>query len=529
VSSERPPWAALATLGVAALALRIAASFLVPDPAYLDAAYYEVVARSLAAGDGFNVPVVWSFLETGGVLPPEPMLPVPSNRHWMPLTAIVSAGSMSLFGATRFAAELPHAVLGAALVPTTGWIGWWLWGSRRVALFAGVLALFAGPMLVYVPMVDSFALFGVTGTVALAASIRATAARSSGGWLVVAGVAAGLATLTRIDGVLLGVAPAIAWLARRGTGPWRVDGPSISAWWAVAGVTAGALVLAPWLARQLVEFGSALPSAGGRMVWITSYNDQFSITGSPTLAAYLERGPAVIVGTRLDTFVQLLGRTTVVLGGAFIAPFLFGLWRERRRPGLAPFIVYWVVLFAVMVLVFTLHAPFGAWYHSAWAWLPFAIPLAVANGLPLLDAIGRRVPMLRRPRNVRFLAGTTLAGAVVLSLVGSAALAAGWRRDSAKVASAAAYLSTHAGSSDVVMYVDPPSLNLLTGNPAVPPPFEPPSVVGDVARAYDVRWLVIERAPGASRDVLDLWDGAAWLDDLPAYEDGDIRIYAVER
>ena len=529
MSSQRPPWAALAALGVAALAMRIAGSFLVPDPAYLDAAYYELVARSLAAGDGFNVPVVWSFLETGGVLPPQPTLPVPSNRHWMPLTAVLSAGSMSLLGATRFAAELPHAVLGALLVPATGWIAWWVWGSRRVALFAGVLALFAGPMLVYVPMVDSFALFGITGAAAIAASIRATAPRASGGWLVVAGVAAGLATLTRVDGVLLGVAPAIAWLARRGIGPWRVDGPAISAWWAVTAVAAGALVLAPWLARQMAEFGSAIPSAGGRMLWIASYNEQFSITGDPALGSYLERGPGVIVGTRLDTLVQLLGRTSVVLGGAFIAPFLFGLWRERLRPDLAPFIVYWVVLFAAMVLVFTLHAPFGAWYHSAWAWLPFAIPLAVANGLPLLDALGRRVPMLRRPRNVRFLAGAALVGAVVLSLVGSAALAAGWRRDSAKAASAATYLAEHAARSDVVMYVDPPSLNLLTGNPAVAPPFEPPSVVGDVARAYDVRWLVVERASGAERDVLDLWDGAAWLGDAPAYEDGDIRIYAVER
>ena len=529
MSSRGAPWKALAALGAAALALRVAASVIVPDPAYLDAAYYELVARRLAAGDGFSVPVVWSFLETGGVLPPEPMLPVPSNRHWMPLTAILSAGSMSLIGATRFAAELPHAILGALLVPATGWIGWWLWSSRRVALFAGVLALFAGPMLVYVPMVDSFALFGVAGAAAIAASIRATAPGAGGGWLIVSGVAVGLATLTRVDGVLLAVAPAIAWLARRGMGPWRVEGPAIGIGWAAAGAAACALVLAPWLARQVAEFGSALPSAGGRLLWIASYNEQFSITGDPTLGSYLASGPAVVVGARLDTLVQLLGRTSVVLGGAFIVPFLFGLWRERRRPELAPFIVYWVVLFAAMVLVFTFHAPAGAWYHSAWAWLPFAIPLAVANGLPLLDALGRRAPMLRRPRNVRFLAGAALVGAVVLSLIGSASLAAGWRRDSAKVAAAAAYLSVHASASDVVMYVDPPSLNLLTANPAVAPPFEQPAVVGEVARAYDVRWLVVERATGAARDVLDLWEGAAWLGDAPAFEDGDIRIFAVDR
>ena len=77
------------------------------------------------------------------------------------------------------------------------------------------------------------------------------------------------------------------------------------------------------------------------------------------------------------------------------------------------------------------------------------------------------------------------------------------------------------------MYMDPPSLNLLAGNPAVAPPFDPPEVIGDVARAYDVRWVIVERATGAEADVLGLWDGADWLADTPAFDDGDVRIYAV--
>jgi len=499
------------------------ASVVVASPPYLDAAYYEVVARRLAEGQGFDIPVVWSFLEVGGQLPSDPTLPVPANRHWMPLTAIVSAGSMALFGPSRFAAELPHVLLGAALVPLTAWVGWWLWRSRTVAVTSGILALFAGPMLIYVPMVDSFALFGMTGIVAILASIQAVRS-GAGGWLVVSATAAALATLTRVDGVLLASAPLTAWLIRR-SGGGRAP---IGAVWLLAAAATGAAILAPWLLRQLSEFGTALPSAGGRLLWISSYNEQFSISGDPSFASYLEQGLPSIGAQKAGALVELAGRTTVLLGGVFAVPFVFGMWRDRRRPDLAPFLVYWLVLFAAMVLVFTLHAPAGAYYHSAWAWLPIAMPLAVANARPVLDALGERWALFRRPRNARFLAAASMAGAVTLSIVGSGILATQWSRDRAKVEAAAAFLRGAASASEVVMYVDPPSLYLLTGNPTVAPPFDPPDVIGQVARAYGVRWVVVERTAGARTDVLRLWDGQPWMSDRPLYERGDVRVFATD-
>jgi 4-amino-4-deoxy-L-arabinose transferase-like glycosyltransferase len=518
-------WRDLIALGIVALAFRVVASLLTAEPAYLDAAYYELVARRVADGHGLTVPVIWSFLDTGGVLPADPHLPIPSNRHWMPMTGLVSAASMAVLGTSRFAAELPHALIGAALVPATAWIAWWLWGSRRVAIASGVLALFAGPMLVYVPMVDSFALFGAFGMVAIVAAIAASRAGASGWWIVGSAACVALATLTRVDGLILSVAPATAWLARRRIGPWMVPGSPLSAWWAVAAVGAALLLLAPWLARQAAEFGSAWPSAGGRLLWLTDYNAQFSITADASPAALLAEGVPALVVSRIDAFVQVMGRTAVLLGGFFLAPLLYGVWRERRRADLAPFLAYWVALFVVMVLLFTVHAPAGAWYHSAWAWLPFAIPLAVASTEPLLVAVGRRVPMLARPRNVRFLTFAAMAGAVLLSLVGSAVLITQWERDGRKVEAAAAFLLENAERDDVVMYVDPPSLNLLTGNPTVAPPFDQLPFVRQVAEAYDVRWVVVERATGATTDALRMWNGADWLNPEPAFEEGDVRVY----
>lgn len=293
-------------------------------------------------------------------------------------------------------------------------------------------------------------------------------------------------------------------------------------------MVAGAVVVGPWLARQALEFGSVLPSAGGRLLWITSFNEQFSVTGDPSFGSYFDRGLLQVAAWKLDALVVVMGRTTGLLGGAFVLPFLYGLWRERRRSMIAPFLAYWLVMITAMVLVFTVHAPMGAYYHSAWAWLPFAIPLGVATAEPMLQALGRQIRIFGRTRNIRLLAGAALAGALVVSLVGSAGLVAQWRRERHNVEAAATYLRQQAGPRDVVMYTDPPSLNLATGNPTIPPPFERPDVIGQVARAYDVQWVVVERAAGAKRDPVELWDGASWLTESPVFESGDIRIYTVQ-
>ncbi len=115
-------------------------------------------------------------------------------------------------------------------------------------------------------------------------------------------------------------------------------------------------------------------------------------------------------------------RTVVLLGGIFGFLFFAGLWRERRRADTAPFVAYWLVMFFAMGAVFTFHAPHGAYYHSAAAWLPFALPMAVAATGPVLTALGRWWAFLRRPPTHRFVEVAAVVGAVVLSVIGSMTL-----------------------------------------------------------------------------------------------------------
>ena len=528
----------LLLLTAAAVVARIAAAISIGYAPYTDPAYYAMVAEQLATGHGFSAPVLWSFLELGGRLPTDPMLPVVSNGHWMPLTSIVAAAGMAILGPDLRAGQVPIIALGVALVPFTYLVAVELYQSRRVAVLSSVLAIFAGPLLIMYPTLDNFAVFGAAGAVALWAALRATRPGRASAWLVVSGAAVGLATLARVDGLLIAVAPLTAWLVDRGLGPWTGGGARrLGGLALVLSAVAAVAIMAPWLARNLATFGSAFPSAGGHTLWITSYNQQFSISADVSPGAYLDWGLANIVGSKLFAWWEIGWRTVVLLGGIFGFFFFAGLWRERRRGDLAPFIVYWVVMFAAMGLVFTFHAPHGAYYHSAAAWLPFAFPMAVAAAGPVLTALGRAWGFLRRPQTHRFVEVAALVGAIVLSLVGSASLYRLWETSHQRDLQTAQYLADAGLTDATVLYGDPASLWLLTGNPGVAAPFDPYPVIEEVVRAYGVEWVIVTLREDAKIDPLGLWLGghavdgdgnrADWLATDATFEADGIRIFAV--
>ena len=531
----RYPLRDLALLLLAALAARALAAWLVPGAPYTDSAYYTLVAERLADGFGFTIPVLYSFLEVGGALPADPVLPVASNGHWMPFTSVVAAAGMSLLGSSDWrAGQVPMVLLSVAWVGIVHGVTWDLWRNRGWALVAGVLGIFAGPLLIMQPLVDSFAPFGVLGALALWASTRAVRSERWGWWLVLAGALIGLATLTRVDGLILAIAPAVAWLMRM-----REVRPALALGIGLASALACLVVMAPWLARNLAVFGAALPSAGGHTLWITSYNEQFSIGHEVSLRTYLDWGIGPILGSKVAALAELAGRTLAVAGGVFALFFVGGAWLFRRRPELRPFLTYWVVMFLAMGLLFTFHSPRGAFVHSAPAWLPMAFAIAVGAVAPVSTAVGRWWPFLRRPQTHRFLVGASLAAAILLSVASSAALLASWRIANDRLAVAASFLEASVPRGDVVMFADPARLNLLTGNPGVSAPFDPFAVIEDVVRAYDVRWVVVTLEPGETRDALGLWDGAAGVDSNgaspgflpaePAYEADGVRVYEVRR
>ena len=517
-----------------ALVARVVAALIVDWPPYTDPAYYSLVAQQLATGHGFSVPVLWSFLEVGSHIPDPAVLPVASNGHWMPLTSLVAGGGMVLLGATWHAGQVPMVILSTLLVPLTYLIGWELWRSRTVALVGALLAIVPGPLLIMYPTIDNFAVFGTCGALTLYSSVHAVRSPRSGPWIVLSGALAGLATLARIDGALLVLAPTTAWALTAGESGFLA--PRRLAWGAASAV-AFLAVMSPWLIRDLAVYGSPLPSTGGHTLWISSYNEQFSIGHEVSIGSFLASGLGNILGSKGFAVLELIARLAVLLGGVFIVFFVGGSWSGWRRRELRPFLVYFWGMFVVMAVVFTFHAPKGAFYHSSTAWLPFALPLSVA-AIPTFGTWAARWwRFLGRPATHRFLAGAGLAGAILLAVIGSASLYGQWHEARVQDQAAASFFVETGRTADVVMSSDPASLYYFSGNPGVAPSFDPYPVIEQILRAYDVQWIYVQLPSGATRDPLGFWNGAAAVDadgnhatflpGAPAFEAPGVRIYRV--
>ncbi|MEO5884278.1 MAG: hypothetical protein ABIQ58_02005, partial [Candidatus Limnocylindrales bacterium] len=122
-----------------ALVVRVVLIWHFPDPAYPDSFYYVGVAQALAAEHGFNVDFIWIFPEVGGTIPANPILPIPSNAHWMPLASLVQVPFLAAFGDVSWASALPFALIGATAAPLTWAIARDAGARRSVAVGAGFL------------------------------------------------------------------------------------------------------------------------------------------------------------------------------------------------------------------------------------------------------------------------------------------------------------------------------------------------------------------------------------------------------
>ena len=328
-------------LFVGAFVLRLLGGLIYPVPAYPDSFYYVNVAQQLASGHGFSVDYIWNFVEVGGRLPAVATLPVPVERA---LDAARGGHPGAVHLAARrhpFAQSLPFWIAAATAAPLTYLIGRDMGLDDRLSLTAGLLAAFPGAAAPFLSQPDNFALFMPLGALALWLCARGTAGRRRA--FIVGGAIVGLATLSRNDGVLLGVPFAFAFLVdlRRRRGPDRRIG-----WQAAIGCAVAFLVVVgPWFARQLAVFGSLSPSAAnGRILFIREYRELYSITSDTSLAGFLGQGPVALLASRAGGLVSALLIFAAVPLLLYLVPFVAGAaWRLRRDRHFAPWHIYAIV------------------------------------------------------------------------------------------------------------------------------------------------------------------------------------------
>jgi len=382
---------------VFALALGLRLHSAITAPLFTsDGAYYTAVAERVHGGEGLTIPYVWNYL--GGI--PE-SLPIPSNRYWMPMTSLLQAGAFALAGgASPLAAQMPSVVLGALLAAFTFALTYALFRRLEAAILAGVFWAISPQLVSIAASSDCFMPAAAFTSAGLYAIWRA---REGGlAWGALAGVSAGLAYLTRSDGLLLAVVMGL-WLARP---LLRREGAA----WRQAALFAGGFVVAaaPWWIRNAMVFGQ--PFAGGvmRTAWLVTYNDIFRTdAGALTAQRYFDSSQIVAAGFKAFVLYKEL-RLLAVIGGLTAALAVYAVIADRRRGRFAPWLLYTGLAIGVSALVFPYPAIKGGFWHIVAALCPFVFA-AGAAGLVQVRRHARR-SALSWPRAAAWVAGAATVG-----------------------------------------------------------------------------------------------------------------------
>jgi len=487
-----------------ALIVRLALIALFPDPAYPDSFYYVDVARALARGDGLAVDFIWIFAEVGGTLPADPTLPIPSNAHWMPLASLVQVPFIWLLGPTATASALPFALAGATAAPLAWAIARDAGLDRRVALGAGILTAIPGLSLVYMAQPDNFSLYQplVAGSLWMAARGLRGHPRS----FLLAGLLGGLATLSRNDGLLvLGVLGlTFAWDRIRARPP-RVPFTT-----AIASAAIFLAVVAPWWLRQLSVFGQLSPStASGKVLFIREIGEWNSISTPATLDHLLGMGLGPLLVTRVEGLIAAVTIYAVIVGVGVLVPLmLVGAWHHRRDPNFGPYFAYAIVLFAFSALVSAVHVPGGTFIHSAVALAPHGYVLALVGVGVAVDWIAARRGTWRPAQATPLFTTAAVGFSIVAAAAGTLTVHATWDAKRDRMQAVAAALDAQAAPmSDRLMSIDSAGYRYHTGRGGVVLVNDPLPTIEEVARAYDIRWLVLERDDGVAA-IAPILDGA---------------------
>lgn len=473
-------------------------------PGYMDADYYFAGGLQLAEGRGFTEPYLWNYLDDPAGLPH------PSHTYWMPLASIVSALGMWISGQSTYAAgRFPFILLSACVPLLTAALAFRVSRQTRLAIVSGLLSIFSLYYAPFMPVPDNYALFMLLGGgFLLLAPLKQK-------WIPVAlGALAGLMTLARSDGLL--------WLGLAGlTVMWKAtdkeDGTrNTFKEWLVTILPAGLLVvfgylltMGPWHARNLNLFGSLLTPGGGRLLWLQNYNETFIYPpGDLTRVSFLQAGWDLALQNRGRAFSANFSNAFGAQGGIFLFPLiLIGLWQLRRDLRTKIAVTGWLILFAVMTVVFPFAGSRGSFFHAGAAFQPYWW-VVTPIGLDAVVAWLRRRGQFTDRNAPVFLQGVLvlLAMFMTLYLVNIRVISSGWAEDDFIYPSVEARFLEHGiRPQDAVIVRNPPGYFIASGRPAVALPFGDEATLLAVAKKFEARYLVIEK-DGTFAAIQDLYD-----------------------
>lgn len=497
-------WRYYMLLFIIGLLVPLAVSRFQTLPGYMDADYYFAGGVQLARGEGFTGPYLWNYLD-------DPIgLPHPSHTYWMPLASIVSALGMWGTGQDSYAAGRIAFILLSACVPLlTSALAFDITGKVFLALVSGLLSVFSLYYVPFMPVPDNYALYMLLGSAFLLLAPRPHR------WIpLVLGVLAGFMTLARSDGLLwLGIAGlTVMWKSTQKSYGTRNSFRAWVLWIIPAGllVLVGYIaVMGPWHVRNLRLFNSFMTPGGSRLLWLQSYNETFIYPAENlNRESFLQGGFRLAVQNRVRAFSSNLSNAFAAQGGIFLFPFiLIGVWQLRRDLRTKIAVTGWLILFAVMTVIFPFAGSRGSFFHAGAAFQPFWW-VAAPVGLDRVIAWARRRGQFTDTNAPYFLQGILILLAVFMTgyLVNLRVIADGWARDDFIYPSVEKMFVDHQiRPEDVVIVRNPPGYFIATGRRAIALPFGDESTILEVAERYQAGYLVIEK-DGTFQAIQDLYD-----------------------
>ena len=502
-----------------ALAIGIAATQ--STSGYMDADYYYATGIQLAEGKGFTEPFLWNYLDDPSGIPH------PSHAYWMPLTSILAAVGIRLAPGFGFDAAQIIFILLSALIPLiTATLAFSLSSRRDLALVSALLALFSGYYAPFLTTTDSFSLYMVLGgSFFLALKIRKNWVKA-----IVLGFLAALFHLSRADGAIWLIFAAIPLFISLRAGKKNYS-PFLLLF------VSYALLIAPWVLRNINTFGTPLAPNGDQMLWFTSYNQIFSYpAGTLSLESWLASGWDEIIKTRLWALKLNLGTMLGVQGAVILFPFIiFGAWKERKNQIVSLGVFAWLTTFFVMSIIFPFAGARGGFFHSGAALQPLWWALAPIGLEQAIKWIARK-----RHWRVREARQVFLAGLVGMSLLLTGAILWGrvlspLAREQAQIRGVSLYssieeiiLAEDEDGEQAVIVSNPPAYFLASNRFALALPEGDIQTVFALASRYNAEWLILEE--GAITDGFQpLFDAPGMQENLTLIEEVEgAKIFVIE-
>ena len=482
-------WYHYLILGLLGLIISFSVSAFQSSPGYMDADYYYSSGKQLAEGHGFNEMILWNYLDNPAGLPH------PSHAYWMPMASIVAAAGMWLTNSISFSSgRLFFFCMAAVIPPLTAYLGLSITNRFAYALTAGFLAIFSGYYFPYSSITDTFSIYmllGIGFLLVLGYGMKNQGRTSRSVAATGLGVIAGLAHLSRADGIL--------WLVVASVAVLMLEIPSKKRYlFPLSLVFCGyLLVMGSWFLRNILVFATPLAPGGNHALWLTSYDEIYSFpAGKLTYNFWLESGNIDILSKRFDALIWNLKTAWAVQGLVFLLPFVvLGLWLYRHDLRIRIGIISWAGTFLLMTFIFPFAGSRGGFFHSGAALQPLWWVMAPVGIEKAVIWVETKRKWRKGEASKVFTVGSVVICIMISGLIFAqkVLLSPGWGYEAERYKKIESLIGiSDPSKKDVVVVGNPPGYFNVSSRPSIAVPNESLDVLMVVAAKFGARYLILE-------------------------------------